>query len=69
MRKVLLAAFVITLLAGCSTSDQIIMSKGEETRACGPYTTGGNIPAAAMTNQRKLESCVSDYQRQGYNRQ
>ena len=66
MLKLVMVVFVAALLAGCSTSERITMVKGEETRVCGPYLTGGNINGAAMVNQRKLESCASDYRSQGF---
>ena len=65
MLKLVIVVFVAALFAGCSISESITMVKGEETRVCGPYTTTGS----PSNNNRSLESCVSDYQRQGYNRQ
>jgi len=69
--KYLTAMLFFGLMIGCATSEKVIMFKPgtDETKVCGPYTTGGNIPTAAMISNQKLRQCVSDYQRQGYERQ
>ena len=56
-------------LAGCATSEIVHLQNavGQGVQ-CGPYTDYGNIPTANLTTQDKLRHCVSDYQRQGYER-
>ena len=68
--RLLMATILVMLMAGCVTSEKIDMFKPgtEETRVCGPYTTSGNLPSAAMINSQKLRDCVMDYQRQGFER-
>jgi hypothetical protein len=55
---------------GCASSEVVNLkhpSKGDVVK-CGPYTVSGNIAAAAETAQNELRYCVSDFQRQGYER-
>ena len=69
MLKSIGLAVLIFGLVGCATSETVYMKNDTgETVKCGPYTTGGNIAAAAMTSHAKLRDCVMDYERQGYKR-
>lgn len=58
------------LLAGCESmadsTETIYMARGAERVTCGPYRgLGGTAMAAAAAS---LRDCVSDFQRQGYQR-
>ena len=68
--RIFITTILMAVLVGCATSEKIDMFKPgtEETRVCGPYTTSGNLPSAAMINSQKLRDCVMDYQRQGFER-
>lgn len=67
----LLALGFATMAGGCVTSESVVLrnSAGMTVR-CGPYTDFGygNLPSANITTQMKVRDCVSDYQRQGYER-
>ncbi len=57
-------------VASCASSE-VVHLKNHATGhvvQCGPYTKYGNIPAANETTLAELRYCVSDYQRQGYER-
>lgn len=64
-------AFIALLaLAGCAApTEAIYMAKGTERVQCGPYK---EEPMARGDQtgilDARLRACVSDYQRQGYNR-
>ena len=56
-------------LVGCATSETVYLRNAAgHTVQCGPYTPGGIGPPAAMVAQAELRHCVTDYQRQGYER-
>ena len=57
-------------LAGCATSSETVYLKNPSNQMvkCGPYTNYGNVPSANVTTQNQLRGCISDYQRQGYER-
>ena len=59
------------MLAGCIVSSEVIHLKhpikGDIVK-CGPYTKTGNINSATQAAQAELRYCVSDFQRQGYER-
>ena len=69
----MLTRIAIVLLAfgfvACATSEIVYMKNDAgKTVKCGPYTTAGNVNAAAMTSHQKLRDCMMDYERQGYKR-
>ncbi len=62
---------ILTLvaLAGCATSELVYLQNASGLKVqCGPYTDYGNVSRANMVAHKKLRDCISDYQRQGYER-
>lgn len=64
------AVLACLLLAGCESmadsTETIYMERGAESVACGPYRgLGATAMAAAAAS---LRDCVSDFQRQGFQR-
>jgi hypothetical protein len=56
-------------LAGCATSETVrLRSASGMVAVCGPYTAAAIGPLADVSQQIKLRDCVSDYQRQGFER-
>lgn len=57
------------LLAGCVTVDPVYLKDANgRTAQCGPYTELANIPMETEAAEVKMRSCVSGYERQGYER-
>lgn len=57
------------LLAGCITVDPVYLRDANgHTAQCGPYTELANIPMETEGAEVKMRSCVSGYERQGYER-
>ena len=64
-----LGVLVVIGLVGCATSEIVHLKNATGKKVqCGPYTDLGNVPMANVTTQKKLRDCISDYQRQGYER-
>ena len=62
---------VAIALTGCATSEVVYLKNmGGQTVQCGPYELAGigGLQQAAAQAQDRLRDCVTDYQRQGYNR-
>ena len=65
-------------LAGCAEpTETIYLARGEQRVQCGPYKAVNNVARAfapesatpqVVEAEYKLRNCVSDYQRQGFNR-
>ena len=56
-------------LAGCAISETVyLQNASSQTVQCGPYTDYGDISSANVTTQNELRDCITDYQRQGYER-
>ena len=69
MPKNIALAVMLASLVACATSETAYMKNDAgEIVKCGPYTTAGNVNAAAMTSHQKLRDCMMDYERQGYKR-
>ena len=67
--KRLLILLALPLVAGCAIGEKVLLKNtAGMTVQCGPYTDFGNIPAANETTAAKVRDCVTDYQRQGYER-
>lgn len=67
--KYLALAALSAALAGCATSEIVYLKNPNGAMVqCGPYTHYGNIPTANLTTQIDLRDCVTDFQRQGYER-
>lgn len=57
------------LVAGCVTVDPVYLKDASgHTAQCGPYTELANIPMETEGAEVKMRSCVSGYERQGYER-
>lgn len=54
------------LLSGCAVSDTVHMEKAGQRVTCGPYANAMGIGSAGPIDA--LRDCVSDFQRQGYQR-
>ncbi len=72
VRGVLMVAVFsgVVLVASCVSSEVVYLKNNVTGHVvqCGPYTRGGNIPAAQNATLSELRYCVTDYQRQGYER-
>jgi len=70
LRGLLLSSLCLAF-TGCVVSSEIVYlkhpTKGDVVK-CGPFTKTGNINAATQAAQAELRYCVSDFQRQGYER-
>ena len=65
----LTALAVAIASSGCATSEVVYLKNTNgQTVRCGPYAGYGSLPAQAEQANAKLRDCVSDYQRQGYER-
>ena len=66
------AAIIILMaigLAGCATSETVyLINESGNTVQCGPFTDYGAVNLANQTTEAQLRGCISDYQRQGYER-
>lgn len=57
------------VLAGCVTVDPVYLKDANgHTAQCGPYTELANIPMETEGAEVKMRTCVSGYERQGYER-
>jgi hypothetical protein len=65
-----IAIGLLMFLVACATSESVHLRNAStgETVQCGPYTVYGNLNAAAVSAQSRVRSCISDYQRQGFER-
>ncbi len=71
MRKNLIAVAALGfLMAGCASSETVYLKNPQtgDTVQCGPYTSYGRLSAQEQANIEKLRYCISDFQRQGYER-
>lgn len=68
MRIISILFIVAVVLAGCGATDPVFLRHSEtaQTVKCGPYATRG-IGRAFAAAQHEAQ-CISDYQRQGYER-
>ena len=56
---------LVVLLGACSTQPITLRNSRGETVKCGPYS---NLPVRAAASAFRESQCISDYQRQGYER-
>ena len=57
------------LLSGCVTVDPVYLKDANgRTAQCGPYTELANIPMETEAAEVKMRTCVSGFERQGYER-
>lgn len=57
------------LLGGCATVESVYLKDAQgHTAQCGPYTELVKIPMETEAAEVKMRSCVSGYERQGYER-
>ena len=63
--RFLLISLLGMLMAGCTSAVILRHPQTGQTTKCGPYSTGG--PIGWQAAQREAQ-CISDYQRQGYER-
>jgi hypothetical protein len=57
------------IVAGCATSETVYLrNMARQAVQCGPYDAGLNDTNARIIAESQLRNCVSDYQRQGYER-
>ena len=57
------------MLAGCISTDAVYLKDSNGRIAqCGPYTKLANIPMENEAAEIKMRSCVSSFERQGYER-
>jgi len=67
--RIFLSTIACVVLCCCATSEVIYLKNANgQTVQCGPYAGYGSLPAQAAQADAKLRGCVSDYQRQGYER-
>lgn len=64
--RVIIATFAALLLSACSTNPIYLSNAAGKTVQCGPFPATDYINAAAAP-QREAQ-CISDFQRQGYER-
>ena len=63
-----LVVLVMLPLSGCITSETVYLKNANGQMAqCGPFTTYGLI-LGPILNRDKINDCVADYHRQGYER-
>ncbi len=62
----------VLLLAGCSvTSERVVLQNSAgDTKVCGPYEVWdfSYTETSSSIADRRLRQCITDYQRQGYER-
>ncbi len=69
MLKRIAIVLIVLGLVGCATSETVYLrNASSQTVKCGPFTSSGNINAATAASHIKLRDCITDYQRQGYER-
>lgn len=69
MRTIIVLGLTVLGLVGCATSEIVHLRNATgDTVKCGPFTTSGNAAIAAQVSHQKLRDCITDYQRQGYER-
>ena len=66
MRHILFVAFIAVGVAGCASTDAVIMRHPDgRTAQCGPYRTDLRVGPTQVALER---GCIEDYQRQGFQR-
>ena len=69
MRLRLMLIGVAAMMSGCVSVDPVYLRDAMgHTAQCGPYTELANIPMETEAAEVKMRSCVSGYERQGYQR-
>lgn len=69
----MLGRFAVTLfvgltLASCASEAVHLKNQAGNIVQCGPYNDRGIGPIADLATQQRLRDCVTDFQRQGYER-
>lgn len=64
--KIAIAAAVTLLLSACSTQPIYLANAAGQTAQCGPFPATDYINASAAPYREA--QCISDFQRQGYER-
>lgn len=66
---VLSIPLLLGAVMGCAVSETVrLQNRQGDTVTCGPFTTAGRIGQATVASHIKLRDCISDFQRQGYER-
>ena len=66
---IILAVLAVIALTGCTTSETVYLRNAAgQIAQCGPYSEYGMAEGAQLLSQERLQGCVEDYQRQGYER-
>ena len=69
MKRTSMILLTLTVIIGCATSEIVYLRNNVgDLVQCGPYTNYGNIPNSVASSRIQLRDCISDYQRQGYER-
>lgn len=67
-RAAILAAILLSGCVSAQTEMIYLEAAGKPAVTCGPYPTERIYEDGALRADAKLRSCVSDFQRQGYQR-